>query len=463
MKISKTKTPKKIISLIAVILSMLLVAGLYVPITAYAYTGVVFRDISDSLNQNEYRSYDFHLDYSASVSLEVKAIGLVFVDAEFINRDSEKPAVAFKLFGNMTKTVALDKGDYILNIKNASASTLDYTFSLSADYGNAENTGIATLLNNVEGTLESNDYIGYMFYLEKEAVVTVETTDKTTGAFSFEIFKNNSCVSSFDGKGASSTQVKLKAGSYLLFVNEDDGGTLSYQFSLSADYNSQDSNITNPNSESDNNDDETKHDDEYYEKYANELDDEGEANEDEEDGDEKDEDESGDEGDDEEDEDDVVTGVKLDKSSLKLKKGDSRELAAIYTPYDAVAETDSWSNSNNKVITLNGYDDGTADIKAKNLGKATITYKCDGKFTAQCQVTVDTTSLTIKQGKSKSLKKLVKFVSGNKKAKWKSSKKKIVSVTKKGKIKAKKGGKATITAKISGTSYKIIVNVKRKR
>ena len=63
MKISKTKTPKKIISLIAVILSMLLVAGLYVPITAYAYTGVVFRDISDSLNQNEYRSYDFHLDY----------------------------------------------------------------------------------------------------------------------------------------------------------------------------------------------------------------------------------------------------------------------------------------------------------------------------------------------------------------------------------------------------------------
>ena len=459
MKISKTKTPKKIISLIAVILSMLLVAGLYVPITAYAYTGVVFRDISDSLNQNEYRSYDFHLDYSASVSLEVKANGLAFFDAEFINRDSEKPAVAFKLFGNMTKTVDLDKGDYILNIKNASASTLDYTFSLSADYGNVENTGKATLLNNVEGTLESNDYIGYMFYLEKEAVVTVETTDKTTGAFSFEIFKNNSCVSSFDGKGASSTQVKLKAGSYLLFVNEDDGGTLSYQFSLSADYNSQDTNITNPNSESDNNDtddsdnaDNTKHDDEYYEKYANELDDEGEANEDEEDVDEKDEDEDenenadegDDEGDDEEDEDDVVTGVKLDHTSLKLKKGDSRELAAIYTPYDAVAETDSWSNSNNKVITLNGYDDGTADIKAKNLGKATITYKCDGKFTAQCQVTV-------------------KFVSGNKKAKWKSSKKKIVSVTKKGKIKAKKGGKAIITAKISGTSYKIIVNVKRKR
>ena len=55
----------------------------------------------------------------------------------------------------------------------------------------------------------------------------------------------------------------------------------------------------------------------------------------------------------------------------------------------------------------------------------------------------------------------LKVTGTKKRAKWSSSNKKVVSVTSKGKIRARKAGKCTVTAKVSGKKYKCIVTVKK--
>lgn len=111
----------------------------------------------------------------------------------------------------------------------------------------------------------------------------------------------------------------------------------------------------------------------------------------------------------------------------------------------------SWSSSDKKVATVSG-----GSVYARNFGKTTITYK-HGSKKAKCKATVNEEWLELGKGKSKSVRKWMKYVKGYKKAKWSSNKKSKVTVSKKGKIKAKKGGNATVTAKIKGTKYKIKV------
>lgn len=55
----------------------------------------------------------------------------------------------------------------------------------------------------------------------------------------------------------------------------------------------------------------------------------------------------------------------------------------------------------------------------------------------------------------------IKVIGTSKKVKWSSSNKKIATVNKKGKVKARKAGKVTITAKVSGKKYKCKVTVKK--
>ena len=75
---------------------------------------------------------------------------------------------------------------------------------------------------------------------------------------------------------------------------------------------------------------------------------------------------------------------------------------------------------------------------------------------AKTTVKINKTKTTIYVGKSTTLK-----ISGtNKKITWSSSNKKIATVSAKGKVTAKKKGTATITAKVSGKSYKCKVTVK---
>ena len=75
---------------------------------------------------------------------------------------------------------------------------------------------------------------------------------------------------------------------------------------------------------------------------------------------------------------------------------------------------------------------------------------------AASKVKINKTKATVYVGKTTTLK-----VSGTKKAvKWKTSNKKVATVSSKGKVTAKKAGSATITAKVSGKSYKCKVTVK---
>lgn len=68
------------------------------------------------------------------------------------------------------------------------------------------------------------------------------------------------------------------------------------------------------------------------------------------------------------------------------------------------------------------------------------------------------TSITLTVGQSKKL-----TVSNAKNVKWSSSNKAVATVSKNGNVKAKKVGKATITAKVSGKSLKCKVTVKKKQ
>lgn len=77
---------------------------------------------------------------------------------------------------------------------------------------------------------------------------------------------------------------------------------------------------------------------------------------------------------------------------------------------------------------------------------------------ADAAVKLSATKKVVYVGESFTLK-----VSGSSKTvKWSSSKKSVASVTQKGKVTAKKAGKATITAKVSGKSLKCAVTVNEK-
>lgn len=71
------------------------------------------------------------------------------------------------------------------------------------------------------------------------------------------------------------------------------------------------------------------------------------------------------------------------------------------------------------------------------------------------KVSINITDLILSKGKTKKLK-----ISGTtKKVKWRSSDSSVVKVSKKGKVKALKVGKATVTAKVNGKSYKCRLQV----
>lgn len=75
---------------------------------------------------------------------------------------------------------------------------------------------------------------------------------------------------------------------------------------------------------------------------------------------------------------------------------------------------------------------------------------------AKTTVKINKTKTTIYVGKSTTLK----ITGTSKKITWSSSNKKVATVSSKGKVTAKKKGTATITAKVSGKSYKCKVTVK---
>ena len=82
----------------------------------------------------------------------------------------------------------------------------------------------------------------------------------------------------------------------------------------------------------------------------------------------------------------AVTGVSLDKSTLKLNKGARGKLTATVEPTNATNPAVSWSSSKPEVATV----DGEGNVSAVGGGTATITVTTvEGGFTATCEVTVN--------------------------------------------------------------------------
>ena len=80
-----------------------------------------------------------------------------------------------------------------------------------------------------------------------------------------------------------------------------------------------------------------------------------------------------------------VTGVSLNKNTLKLKEGATETLIATVTPANADDKSVTWSSDHPKVATVNA----NGKVTAVKAGSCTITVKTnDGGKTATCEVIV---------------------------------------------------------------------------
>mgnify|MGYP006070223709 CR=1 FL=1 len=162
-----------------------------------------------------------------------------------------------------------------------------------------------------------------------------------------------------------------------------------------------------------------------------------------------------------------VTSVELNKSSIKLKVGQSYKLTATVKPADAADKALTWSTSNSKVATV----DSTGKISAKAAGTAviTITAKNNGKIQDKCQITVEKKSTSSSKPKIKLNKTSAKITMNGStqlklngasgKVTWKSSSSSVAAVSSKGKVTGKKPGRVTISATSGGKRYKCTVTV----
>ncbi|WP_066371649.1 DUF4350 domain-containing protein [Bacillus sp. FJAT-27264] len=158
-------------------------------------------------------------------------------------------------------------------------------------------------------------------------------------------------------------------------------------------------------------------------------------------------------------EDTPVTGVTLDKATLKLKVGESDELKATVTPDTASNKAVTWSTSNADVATV----DASGKVTAIAEGTATIKVTTeDGKFEATSEVTVspkdssgedtpvtgvtlDKATLNLKAGESDELKATVTpDKASNKAVTWSTSNADVATVDASGKVTAIAEGTATI-------------------
>ena len=148
--------------------------------------------------------------------------------------------------------------------------------------------------------------------------------------------------------------------------------------------------------------------------------------------------------------------------TITLKKGKKQTLKPVLTPITS-QEKITYTTSNKKVATV----DKKGKVKAVAAGIAKITVK-SGSESIVYTITVPGTtaikgiksSVSIKKGKSYTLKPKLSYTEKADKVTYKSSNKKIATVSKKGVIKGKKKGPATITIKSGKVTKKCKVKVK---
>lgn len=150
--------------------------------------------------------------------------------------------------------------------------------------------------------------------------------------------------------------------------------------------------------------------------------------------------------------------VKLNASSLPLQVKKSTKALKV-TGYNSLDKITRWRSSNKKVATVSA---GTGKITAKKTGTAKITVETEFGAKATCRIkvqkgTVKTKkltptkkSVTIRKGKSYTVKVVRSPLTATDKLTYTSSNKKVATVSTKGKVTAKKKGRATITVRSAG-------------
>ena len=149
-----------------------------------------------------------------------------------------------------------------------------------------------------------------------------------------------------------------------------------------------------------------------------------------------------------------VTGVKLDKSNLELKTGETAQLAATVEPSDASEKGVEWTSSDAKIATV----DGSGKVTAVSVGNATITATTkDGGKTASCSVTVNPVAVEgvsvepaqveVKEGKTVQLKATVSPAEADQEVEWTTSDSQIATVDANGLVTAIKPGTAYIVVR----------------
>ena len=113
---------------------------------------------------------------------------------------------------------------------------------------------------------------------------------------------------------------------------------------------------------------------------------------------------------------------------------------------------------NGMVLTTGGWSHlgGTIGLRSYSADDESVRFI--GRPCADPQLNVKKATLTKKKGSAHTLQLKVQYQKG--KVKWASSNKKVATVTAKGKVTAKKKGKATISAKVAGKTYKCKITVK---
>ncbi len=143
----------------------------------------------------------------------------------------------------------------------------------------------------------------------------------------------------------------------------------------------------------------------------------------------------------------AVTGITLNKTTVKIIVGASYQLFNTITPTNATNKNVTWKSSNTKVATVSAF----GKIYAKLKGYATITVTTvSGSKIATCKVTVivpvtkvllNKKTLTLSKGRTYRLIATVYPTNAsNKKVTWKSGNKSIATVSSTGTIKGIKRG-----------------------
>ena len=129
----------------------------------------------------------------------------------------------------------------------------------------------------------------------------------------------------------------------------------------------------------------------------------------------------------------------------------------------------SWTSSNKKIVTVDkngkikaGKKTGNAKITVtlKSGKKATLKVKVQSAKVKTTKITGLKTKLTLKKGKSLTLKPLVAPITSQEKVTYSSSNKKVAAVTKNGVVKGKKKGTATITVRSGKAAKKIKITIR---